>query len=206
MRLSRLLAAVQLLGLPLSDGLAPDIEQDFVVIHVAYKAGDPEGDARPEARRGLRAAQVRRGGGGREEGREEEAVRHVEHWGVKRRAGGEREGSGRGVRENGWRYVVRRKASGEVSSITIQDLMPSTERALSGVANLPKGASYTKATGPSKAKPQRNHCLVTVYAWSRWASQGRTWQSERRAYLYTDTQSRTASLERDTLPSPLQRS
>ena len=83
MRLSRLLAAVQLLGLPLSDGLAPDIEQDFVVIHVAYKAGDPEGDARPEARRGLRAAQVRRGGGGREEGREEEAVRHVERDGAR---------------------------------------------------------------------------------------------------------------------------
>jgi len=48
---------------------------------------------------------------------------------------------------------VTRKLKGEKSSMTIQDLTPSMERMLWGVANLPKGASYAKATGPSKAKP-----------------------------------------------------
>lgn len=84
------------------------------------------------------------------------------NWGVIPRVGRENEGRGRGVGEKGWRYDVKRKVSGETSSITIQDLMPSTERMLLGVANLPKGASYTKVTGTTKAKPQMNHCLVTV--------------------------------------------
>lgn len=48
------------------------------MVHVTGKAGHPEGDAGPEARGGERAAQVLRGGGRREEGREEEAVRRVE--------------------------------------------------------------------------------------------------------------------------------
>ena len=49
------------------------------MVHVTGKAGHPEGDARPEARGGQRAAQVRRGGDRREVGCEEEAIRRVEH-------------------------------------------------------------------------------------------------------------------------------
>jgi hypothetical protein len=83
-------------------------------------------------------------------------------------------------------------------------LIPSTERMLLGVANLPKGASYTKVTGAAKAKPQRNDCLVTVGAW--WAQlSGRLSQSKVMAYLCTDNQNRSASLERNTLPTPSQR-
>jgi hypothetical protein len=58
---------------------------------------------------------------------------------------------------------VTRKVRGEKSSMTIQDLTPSTERTLWGVANLPKGASYAKARGPSKPKPYKSHCRVTVH-------------------------------------------
>jgi hypothetical protein len=75
------------------------------------------------------------------------------NWGVMPRRGRENEGRGRGVGEKGCRYDVRRKVSGETISITIQDLMPSMERALLGVANLPNGASYTQVTGTAKAKP-----------------------------------------------------
>jgi len=45
-----LLAVLELLGLSLGDGLAPDVEQDLVVVHVAHEAGQPEREARPEAR------------------------------------------------------------------------------------------------------------------------------------------------------------
>ena len=57
---------------------------------------------------------------------------------------------------------MTRKLRGEKSSMMIQDLTPSMERTLWGVANLPKGASYAKVTGPSKAKPYKSHCLVAV--------------------------------------------
>ena len=67
-----------LLGLALGDGLAPDVEQDLVVVHVAREARRPEREAGPEARGGRRAGEVRRGGGGGEEGGEEEAVWCVE--------------------------------------------------------------------------------------------------------------------------------
>lgn len=100
MRLScpLLVVVLQLLGLSLGDGLAPDVKQDLVVVHVSRKAGRPERDARPEAWRGQRVGQVRRGGGGREEGGEEEAVRRVErdraryHGEVRLGAGGGAEG------------------------------------------------------------------------------------------------------------------
>lgn len=77
-RLSHLIVALQLLGLSLGDGLAPDVEQDLVVIHVTGKPGRPHNDAHPEAWGVQRVAQVSCGRGGREEGCEEEAVRRVE--------------------------------------------------------------------------------------------------------------------------------
>jgi len=77
-RLSHLLVVLQLLGLSLGDGLAPDIEQDLVVIHVTGKPGRPHSDAHPEAWGVQRVVQVSCGRGGCEEGREEETVRHVE--------------------------------------------------------------------------------------------------------------------------------
>ena len=52
MRLARWLSVFQLLGLSFGDRLAPDVEQDFVVVHVAHEARRPEGDAGPEAWRG----------------------------------------------------------------------------------------------------------------------------------------------------------
>jgi hypothetical protein len=55
---------------------------------------------------------------------------------------------------------VKRKKKGETSSIRIQDLMPLSERMLSGVANLPKGALYRKLAGPAKVKIQKSHCLL----------------------------------------------
>ena len=67
-----------LLGLSLGDGLAPDVEQNLVVVHVARKARRPEREAGPEARGGRRVCEVCCGGGGREERGEEEAVRRVE--------------------------------------------------------------------------------------------------------------------------------
>lgn len=78
MRLSHLLVVLQLLGLTLGDGLAPDVEQELVVIDVTGKPGRPHNDAHPEAWGAQRVAQVSCGRGGREEGREEEAVRQVE--------------------------------------------------------------------------------------------------------------------------------
>ena len=70
--------AVQLPRLALGDGFAPDVEQDLVVVHVACKAGRPERDACPEARRRQGAVQEGCGRGGREESSEEETVRRVE--------------------------------------------------------------------------------------------------------------------------------
>lgn len=77
-RLCPLPVLVELPGLALGDRLAPDVEQNLVVVQVSRKADCPEPDARPEARRAQRVAQERRGGGRREGGSEEEAVRHVE--------------------------------------------------------------------------------------------------------------------------------
>ena len=69
----------QLLGLSLGNGLAPDVEQDLVVVHVSREARRPEREACPEARGGRgRVGQVRGGGGGGEVGGEEEAVWCVE--------------------------------------------------------------------------------------------------------------------------------
>ena len=73
-----LVVAVQLLRLAFGDGLATDVEQDLIVVHVAYEADGPKRNAYPKARRGKGACQVRCSRGGREEAGEEEAIRHVE--------------------------------------------------------------------------------------------------------------------------------
>ena len=79
----------------------------IVVVHAAHKAGDPEGDARPAAQGGLRAAQVRRSGDGHEEGHEEEAVRHVECNGARDKEARCGAGGGTGGRDEHTVEVVR---------------------------------------------------------------------------------------------------
>jgi hypothetical protein len=102
---------------------------------------------------------------------------------------------------------VTRKLRGEKSSMMIQDLTPSMERTLWGVANRPKGASYAKATGPSKAKPYKSHCLVTVNfaVWVCLFSGMAFVDTEDATYLYIDNQSRSDSPEQCILTVPSRR-
>jgi hypothetical protein len=100
---------------------------------------------------------------------------------------------------------VTRKLRGEKSSMKIHDLMPSMERTLWGMANLPKGALHTKATGPSRPNPYKNHCLVAVNLRGMSLLSMTLFDQRYAAYLYIDNQSRSDSPRRRILPVPSRR-